>query len=74
MNIFKKISKYFTGDHDLEDATETEVFQTKALSTELEVHPKFFLSRSRGVIKFDVGLLTLTKPVDFTDKTFSHIR
>ena len=32
------------------------------------------LSRSRGVIKFDVGLLTLTTPVDFTDQTFSHIR
>ena len=66
--------KYFPGDHDLEDDTETDVFQTKALRTELEVHPKFFMSRSRGVMKYDVGLVTLETPVDFTDKTFSHIR
>ena len=66
--------EYFTGDHDLEDDTETVIFQTKALRAELDVHPKFFLSRSRGVIKYDVGLITLETPVDFTNETFSHIR
>ena len=68
------ILKYFPGDHDLEDDTDTVKFQTKAIRTELEVHPKFFLGRKRGVINYDVGLLTLQTPVDFTNKTFSHIR
>ena len=57
----------------MDDETETVKFQTKALKAELDVHPKFFLSRY-GVIKYDVGLLTLETPVDFTNKTFSHIR
>ena len=75
MQCFVKYNlKYFPGEHDLDDDTETVKFQTKALSAELDVHPKFFLSRSRGVIKYDVGLLTLETPVDFTNKTFSHIR
>ena len=64
----------FSGDHDLDDDTETVEFLSKALKTGLDVHPKFFLSRSRGVIKYDVGLLTLETPVDFTNETFSHIR
>ena len=57
----------------MDDETETVKFQTKALKAELDVHPKFFLSRY-GVIKYDVGLLTLETPVDFNNKTFSHIR
>ena len=69
----KYILKHFPGEHDLDDETETVKFQTKALRAELDVHPKFFLSRY-GVIKYDVGLLTLETPVDFTNKTFSHIR
>ena len=70
----KNILKYFPGDHDLTEETETIKFQSKALRTELDVHPKFFLSRSLGVINYDVGLLTLQTPVDFTNKRFSHIR
>ena len=66
--------KYFPGEHDLDDETETVKFQTKALKAEFEVHPKFFLNRYGGLIKYDVGILTLETPVDFTNKTFSHIR
>ena len=72
-NIFW-VKYTFSGDHDLDDDTETVEFLSKALKTGLDVHPKFFLSRSRGVIKYDVGLLTLETPVDFTNETFSHIR
>ena len=66
--------QYLTGDHDLEDNSETVTIQTKAVVTELEAHPRFFLRRSTGVIKYDVGLLTLETPIDFKDKTLSHIR
>ena len=68
--ILKCISH--TGEHDTEDDTETVTFQSKAV--ERETHSRFFIRRSRGQIKYDVGLLTLETPIDFSDETFSHIR
>ena len=62
------------GEHDTEDDTEAVTFQSKADETELRTHPRFFIRISRGQIKYDVGLLTLENPVDFSDQRFSHIR
>ena len=47
-------------------------FKSGAVETELEVHPRFFLRRTLGTIKYDVGLLTLQTAVDW--ETFPHIR
>ena len=37
-------------------------------------HPNFYYRLSEGQIKYDVALLTLETPVDFSNETFSHIR
>ena len=64
----------YPGEHDIDDDTETVTFQSKADETELRTHPRFFIRLSRGQIKYDVGLLTLETPIDFSNSTFSHIR
>ena len=61
-----------TGDHDVSKLYETVNFTTKAIDTELEKHPRFFIRRGRGQIKYDIAILTLERPVDFTQ--FPHIR
>ena len=65
------ISKCFSGEHDIEDDSETVTFKSKA---EGILHPRFYFRRSLGEIDYDVGLLTLETPIDFTNETFSHIR
>ena len=61
-----------TGDHDVSVQYETVGFTSKAIDTELEKHPRFFIRRGRGEIKYDIALLTLEQPVNFTQ--FPHIR
>ena len=63
-----------SGEHDIDDDTETVTFKSKAVETEFRVHERFFIRISRGQIKYDVALLTLENPIDFTDPTVSHIR
>ena len=63
----------FSGEHDLRNGSETITFQSKIVGVELS-HPWFNYQLSRGVISNDVGLLTLETPIDFSNKTFSHIR
>ena len=67
----KFISIYFTGEHDIEDDSESVTFESKAVGIS---HPKFFNRLSSGEIVFDVGLLILETPIDFSNATFSHIR
>ena len=61
-----------TGDHDVSNLYETANFTTKALDRELFKHPRFFIRRGRGEIKYDIAVLTLVQPVNFTQ--FPHIR
>ena len=63
--------KYFSGEHDIEDDSETVTFTSKAEGIS---HPRFYYRLSSGEIYYDVGLLTLETPIDFTNETFSHIR
>ena len=65
------ISEYFSGEHDVEDDSETVTFKSKAEGIS---HPRFYYRLSLGEIDYDVGLLTLETPIDFTNETFSHIR
>ena len=61
-----------SGDHDLTREDETETFITRSVTREIEKHPKFYIRRGQGVLKYDVAILTLENPVDFT--RFPHIR
>ena len=65
--------KYFPGEHDLKNDSETVTFQSKILGVDIS-HPKFYYRLSSGYIEYDVGILTLETPVDFSNDTFSHIR
>ena len=60
-----------SGEHDTEVENETVTFTSKAVGA---THPNFFYRLSTGTIKFDVALLTLETPIDFSNETFSHIR
>ena len=67
----KIISVYFSGEHDIEDDSETVTFESKAEGIS---HPRFYYRLSLGEIFYDLALLTLDTPIDFTNETFSHIR
>ena len=45
---------------------------SKAVELEIVKHPRFYIRRGLGVIKYDIAILTLEQPVDFTQ--FPHIR
>ena len=60
------------GEHDVSDRYETATHISKAIVREIEKHPRFYIRRALGVIKYDIALLTLEQPVDFS--RFSHIR
>ena len=45
---------------------------SRAVTRETRPHPKFFIRRGEGTIKFDIGLLMLETPVDFNK--YPHIR
>ena len=59
------------GDHDVSDRYETVTHTSKASELALK-HPRFYIRRGLGVIKYDIALLTLERPVDFSK--FPHIR
>ena len=71
MNIKK--SDYFSGEHNLTNDSETVTFQSKIVGVELS-HPKFYYELSNDILNYDVGILTLETPIDFSNETFSHIR
>ena len=74
MEIFQKYNtKYFPGEHDQMNDSETVTFKSKIVGVDF-LHPKFYYRLSLGVIKYDIGLLTLETPIDFSNETFSHIR
>ena len=62
-----------SGEHDREVDNETLTFKSKAVGVGIH-HPQFFYRLSTGEIKYDIGLITLETPVDFSNKSFSHIR
>ena len=62
------------GEHDLSDDSETVTVVTKAKRTERKKHPKFFIRLSEGKLNYDVGLLELEFPIDFSQSNMSHIR
>merc|ERR1712183_957625 len=41
---------------------------------QVDVHPNFFIRRSRGKIEYDVAILTLKTAIDFGNDKFKHIR
>ena len=62
----------YPGDHDVTDRYETKLHTSKAVELEIEKHPRFYIRRGLGVIKYDIAILTLEQPVDFSQ--FPHIR
>ena len=64
---------WISGEHDREVDNETLTFKSKAVGVGIH-HPQFFYRLSTGEIKYDIGLITLETPVDFSNKSFSHIR
>ena len=63
----------FSGEHDLRNGSETVTFQSKIAGVGIS-HPRFYYRISVGEISYDVGLLTLETPIDFSNETYSHIR
>ena len=62
------------GEHDLSDDSETVTVVTKAKRTERKKHPKFFIRRYEGRSNYNVALLELEFPIDFSQSNMSHIR
>ena len=60
------------GEHDIQDETESRTFVSKVVRREARPHPRFFIRRGQGTVKFDIGLLMLETPVDF--EAYPHIR
>ena len=72
INIYRYFN--YSGEHDLEDDKESDTFQYKADLMQVDVHPNFFIRRSRGKIEYDVAILTLKTAIDFGNDKFKHIR
>ena len=56
----------------MSDRYESKTQTSKVVELEIEKHPRFYIRRGLGVIKYDIALLTLEQPVDF--RQFPHIR
>ena len=69
----KEESEYFSGEHDLTNDSETVTFKSKIAGVGIP-EPRFYYRISVGLLDFDLGILTLETPVDFSNETFSHIR
>ena len=67
------ISECFPGEHDIEDGYETVTFESKVVGIP-QPHPRMYYRISTGDLEFDVGILTLETPVNFSDPKFDHIR
>ena len=64
----------FPGEHDISDESEAVTFITKAKPYRTQKHGKFYIRRARGTVKYDVAILELENPVDFTNPRLRHIR
>ena len=66
----------FIGEHDISSEYETPTFTfvTKAKPFETEIHRRFYIRRARGTVKYDVAILELENPVNFTNPRLEHIR
>ena len=60
------------GEHDISGEFDTRTFVTKADPSKIDKHPRFYIRRSLGTIKFDIAILELEEPVDFVK--YPHIR
>ena len=58
------------GKHDISDKYERGTIESKII--DFRDHDLFFIRRGRGIIKYDITILTLEKPVDF--KLYPFIR
>ena len=67
-------SQWCAGEHDITDDSETVTVVSKAKPSERHRHPKFFIRRSEGKSNYDVAILELETPLDFTQGNISHIR
>ena len=64
----------FPGEHDISDESEAVTFVTKAKYLETEIHRRFYIRRGQGKVKYDVAILELENPVNFTNPRLEHIR
>ena len=65
------MTSYYPGEHDIQDDSETVTFRSKAVGIS---HPLFYYRLSAGEIQYDIGLITMETSVDFSNKSYSHIR
>ena len=65
------MTSYHPGEHDIQDDSETVTFRSKVVGIS---HPLFYYRLSAGEIQYDIGLLTMETPIDFSNKSYSHIR
>ena len=56
------------GKHDISDKYEGGTIESKII--DFRDHDRFFIRRGRGIIKYDITILTLEKPVDFKQYPF----
>ena len=61
-----------SGEHDVSKSLDTEIFKAKVLKTGQTKHPLYYSRQSIGTMKFDIALLELERPVNFTK--FDKIR
>ena len=69
-----KICFFFSGEHDVSDEYETQTFITKANPLEIVVPRRFYIRPGQGTIIYDVAILVMENPVDFTNPRLRHIR
>ena len=65
---------FFSGEHDVSDEYETQTFVTKANPLEIVVPRRFYIRPGQGTIIYDVAILVMENPVDFTNPRLRHIR
>ena len=71
---FKRENVHCSGEHDISDEHEAETIITKAISWKTQIHRKFYIRLAQGTIKYDVAILEMENPVNFTDHRLRHIR
>ena len=64
----------FSGEHDVSDEYETQTFITKANPLEIVVPRRFYIRPGQGTIIYDVAILVMENPVDFTNPSLRQIR
>ena len=66
----------FIGEHDISSEYETPTFTfvTRAKPFRTQKHGKFYYRPARGTLIYDVAILELENPVNFTNPRLEHIR